>query len=74
MILESWKMVYRRPKLVKTPKWPDQVSGPWLDKDFSTPTVNMVDELTRNGPAAQVLKSNSVQFWKQLGVSKVSIN
>lgn len=71
VITESWKMVYRRPKLVKTPRWTNQVTGPWMDPSFATDTISSEDETTRDGTAAKVLKSNIVPFWQHIGISKV---
>lgn len=70
---DSLKMVYRRPKLIKTPQWANQVTGPWMDSSFVTETINSEADMTRDGTAAMVLKRNIVPFLKQVDISEVGV-
>lgn len=65
--------MFCRPKLLKTPRWRNQVTGPWMDEEFSTPTTTNLDELACNGGEAEVIKSSAVQFWEQLDVNQASV-
>ena len=64
------KMVYKRPKHVKT-NYINEITGPWLDNQFFTDSLQSQSSLSLNGDHNSILKNSLVTLWDSLNTQQV---
>ena len=73
MFLGGLKMVYKRPKHVKT-NLTNEVTGPWLDNQFFTDSLQSDSSLSLNGDDNSILKNSLATLWGSVNTIHVRQN
>ena len=63
-------MVYKRPKYVKTNNR-NEITGPWLDNQFFTDSLQSQSSLSLNGDHNSILKNSLITLWDSLNTQQV---
>ena len=63
-------MVYKRPKHVKT-NLTNEVTGPWLDNQFFTDSLQSDSSLSLNGDDNSILKNSLATLWGSFNTKHV---
>lgn len=63
-------MVYRRPKQIRT-NYTNDITGPWLDPQYTTDSVQDSGQLSLDGDEDSILKNSLVAFWDDLTIDYV---
>ena len=63
-------MVYKRPRYVKANRT-NEITGPWLDTEFFTDSIESESCLSIDGDNDSILKNSLVNLWDSITVEEV---